>query len=113
MNEHMRSFRDLNANELDTRTLLRNAAEQATARHYEDFFIVDVDSHHYETEAVQGDRANTSRTRCCASEAQFQGMTRGGITSATGSYQELTGRITRYPLRRAEKVPPSRIATSR
>ena len=53
MNEHMRSFRDLNANELDTRTLLRNAAEQATARHYEDFFIADVDSHHYETEAVK------------------------------------------------------------
>jgi hypothetical protein len=28
MNEHMRSFRDLSPNELDTRTLLRNAADQ-------------------------------------------------------------------------------------
>ena len=81
MNEHMRSFRDLNANEFDTRTLLRNAAEQATARHYEDFFIVDVDSHHYETRSRQRDRGTISRTRFCGMNAKFQGMARGGIIS--------------------------------
>ena len=40
-------------------------------------------------------------------EAKFQGMARGGIASADGSYQELGGRITRYPRRRIEKVPPT------
>jgi predicted TIM-barrel fold metal-dependent hydrolase len=38
-------------------------------------------------------------------EMLFQGMSRGGITSESGSYQEIAGRITRYPLRKAEKVP--------
>ena len=33
-------------------------------------------------------------------------MSRGGITSETGSYQEITGRITRYPAAQDEKVPP-------
>ena len=40
-------------------------------------------------------------------EARFQGMSRGGITSENGSYQEIMGRITRYPKRRTEKVPPT------
>ena len=39
-------------------------------------------------------------------EAKFQGTSRGGISSETGSYQELAGRITRYPERKNEKVPP-------
>src|SRR3954452_10656438 len=105
MNEHMRSFRDLSPNELDTRTLLRNAAEQAAARHYENFFIADVDSHHYETEAVK-EIAQYIENPVLRQEMLFQGMSRGGITSESESYQKLTGRITRYPLRRSEKVPP-------
>jgi hypothetical protein len=48
-----RDFRDLASEEFDTRTLLRNAAEQAVVRKYEDFLIVDTDSHHYETEAFK------------------------------------------------------------
>jgi predicted TIM-barrel fold metal-dependent hydrolase len=104
MNEHLRSFRDLSPNELDTRTLLRNAADQAVARHYEDFFIADVDSHHYETEAIK-EIAQYIENPVLRHETLFQGMSRGGITSESGSYQEIAGRITRYPLRKAEKVP--------
>ena len=48
-----RDFRDLASEEFDTRTLLRNAVDQAIARKYEDFLIVDTDSHHYETEAFK------------------------------------------------------------
>ena len=106
MNEHMRSFRDLSPQELDTRTLLRNAADQAVARHYEDFFIADVDSHHYETEAIK-EIAQYIENPVLRHETLFQGMSRGGITSESGSYQEIAGRITRYPLRKAEKVPPT------
>src|SRR6202012_5920165 len=52
-NQANRDFRDLASEEFDTRTLLRNAADQAIARKYEDFLIVDTDSHHYETEAFK------------------------------------------------------------
>ena len=105
MNEHTRSFRDLSAEDFDTRTLLRNAAEQAIERHYEDFFIVDVDSHHYETEAFK-EIAEFIEDPVLRNEAKFQGTSRGGISSETGSYQEIAGRITRYPERKNEKVPP-------
>src|ERR1700743_3227619 len=40
-----RDFRDLASEEFDTRTLLRNAVDQAIARKYEDFLIVDTYSH--------------------------------------------------------------------
>ena len=45
MNVHSSNFRDLAAAEFDTTTLLAHAAEQAAARRYEDFCIVDVDCH--------------------------------------------------------------------
>ena len=38
--------------EFDTTTLLEHAAKQARQRNYQDLFIVDVDSHHYETESM-------------------------------------------------------------
>ena len=94
MNEHTRSFRDLPAEGFDTRTLLRNAAEQAIERRYEDFFIADVDSHHYETEAFK-EIAEFIEDPVLRNEAKFQGSSRGGISSESGSYQEISGRITR------------------
>src|SRR3954470_18257300 len=106
MNQQAHSFRDAKPDEFDTRTLLRNAADQAIERHYEDFFIVDVDSHHYETEAFK-EIAEFIESPVLRQEAKFQGMARGGITSESGSYQELGGRITRYPMRSREKVPPA------
>src|SRR5262249_5770199 len=106
MNEQIKNVRDLADEEFDTRTLLRNAVDQAVARRYEDYFIVDVDSHHYDTESFK-EIAEYMDNPVLREEAKFQGMARGGITSADGSYQELGGRITRYPLRRTEKVPPS------
>ena len=106
MNEQIRNVRDLATEEFDTRTLLRNAVDQAIERRYEDFFIVDVDSHHYETESFK-EIASYIRNPVVREEAKYQGMARGGITSDNGSYQELNGRITRYPKRRTEKVPPT------
>jgi predicted TIM-barrel fold metal-dependent hydrolase len=105
MNEHTRSFRDLSSETFDTRTLLKNAAEQAIDRRYEDFFIADVDSHHYETEAFK-EIAEFIEDPVLRHEAKFQGTSRGGISSESGSYQEIAGRITRYPERKNEIVPP-------
>ena len=65
---------------------------------------MDVDSHHYETEAFS-EIANFIENPVLRHEAKYQGMARGGVTSVDGSYQEIGGRITRYPGRKAEKVP--------
>jgi hypothetical protein len=99
-----RDFRDLASEEFDTRTLLRNAVNQAIDRKYEDFLIVDTDSHHYETEAFK-EIAEYIDDPVMRYEAKFQGHSRGGFTAETGSYQEIAGRITRYPQRKNEKVP--------
>ena len=53
MDTHDVSFRDLRHDEFDTPSILGHAAEQAVKRKYEDFCIIDVDSHHYETESMQ------------------------------------------------------------
>src|SRR5882757_6992843 len=88
MNELSRHVRTLATEPYDTRTLLKNAVEQAIERRYEDFFMVDVDSHHYETESF-AEIVNYIRNPVIREEAKFQGMSRGGITSDNGSYQEL------------------------
>ncbi len=49
-------FRRMEVEEFDTTKLLAHAAKQATERGYKNFPIVDVDSHHYESEF---DRRNT------------------------------------------------------
>lgn len=105
-NKANQDFRDLASEEFDTRTLLRNAAEQAIVRKYEDFLIVDTDSHHYETEAFK-EIAEYIEDPVLRHEAKYQGTSRGGITSEGGMYQEIGGRITRYPQRKNEKVPPT------
>jgi uncharacterized protein len=97
-------FRDLAVEEFDTTTLLSHAAQQAVARKYEDFCIVDVDSHHYESEAFT-DIADYIVDPVLRHEAKHQKMGRPGINHPDGSYQEMGGRITRYPGRSKEKTP--------
>src|ERR1700704_4659129 len=106
MNVHANNFRDLAAAEFDTTTLLAHAADQAIERRYEDFCIVDVDCHHYETEAFN-EILQYIEDPVIRHEAKYQGTARGGIASADGSYQEIGGGTPRYPGRRIEKVPPT------
>jgi uncharacterized protein len=96
--------RDLATEEFNSTTHLRHAAQQAEARGYDDILIVDIDSHHYETEAFR-EITDYIDNPVLRMEAKFQGFTRGGIASTDGSYQEMTGRVTRYPLRKTESVP--------
>src|SRR5262245_51604040 len=100
------SYRDVNLDEFDTRIALANAAEQAAARRYEDFLIVDVDSHHYETESFP-EIAEYIEDPVLRHEAKFQGLSRGGLNQGKGSFQEMGGRIVRYAGRRKEKTPPT------
>jgi predicted TIM-barrel fold metal-dependent hydrolase len=103
------SRRDPAAEPFDTRTLLRTARLQARQRHYEDFLIVDVDAHHYETEHFT-EIAELIEDPVLRHLAVGKGRAGGGGASAAlipGAFgtQDMGGRITRYPRRREEKTP--------
>ena len=104
MTDQVHSFRDLPTEDFDTRILLRNATQQARDRHYENLFIVDTDSHHYEHEAFS-EIIEYIENPILRHEAKIQGMALGGIVSDNATYQGIGGRITRYPMRAREKVP--------
>ncbi len=90
----------------DTTQLLRKASEQAAERGFDDVLIIDVDAHHYETEAFR-EIAQYIDDPVMRQEALFQGAGSGGIMSDLGNYQSVMGRITRYPGRRQEQTPPT------
>src|SRR5580698_921371 len=100
------NFRDLSVEEFDTRTLLAHADQQAIQRRYEDFLIVDVDAHHYETDSY-AQICEYIEDPVMRDQAKYQGYGRTGITSGPGSHQNLPGRLTRYPGVHKEKTPPA------
>ena len=90
----------------NTTELLRKATDQAAERGFDDVLIIDVDAHHYETEAFR-EIAEYIEDPVMRQEALYQGAGSGGIMSELGNYQSVTGRITRYPGRRKEVTPPT------
>src|SRR5690606_6322009 len=96
--------RDLTTEPFDTFVHLTHARQQAEARNYDEFFIVDVDSHHYENEAST-EIASYVRNDVLRNEILYQGISRKGITTGFGQYQDLAGRLTRYSNRKKEQVP--------
>ena len=102
------SFRDLAVAETDTKTLLAHANQQSIQRRYEDFLIVDVDAHHYET-ASFAQICDYIEDPVMRQQAKYQGYGVGGISSATagGGYQNLMGRVTRSPRATTESTPPT------
>jgi uncharacterized protein len=99
-------LRDFSLEHYDTTQALAHAHEQAVQRKYEDFLIVDVDSHHYESEAFS-EIAEYIEDPVLRQNAGHQALTKPGIDTGNGSFQELNGRIIRYRGRRKEKVPPT------
>ena len=95
--------RDPGHEKFDTRRLLANAQQQAEDRRYEDFMIIDADSHHYETGSYKEifDYIEDPVMR-----DQFV-YTKGATMQprSTGGYQEMAGRITRYQHRATEQAP--------
>ena len=98
------SLRDHSLETFDTPTLLAHATEQSIKRKYEDFSIVDVDSHHYESDCFT-QILDYIEDPVMRADAKHMGMRDGGITSSRGSYQEMAGRVTRYKGRAKEKTP--------
>jgi uncharacterized protein len=99
------TYRDVSVSQVDTPTILKNATDQAAKRRYEDFCMVDVDSHHYETDSFQ-DILKYIEDPVMRHQALFQGIGRGGLASPRGNYQEMAGRVGRLTARRNDKVEP-------
>jgi hypothetical protein len=83
---------------------LEHASQQARARNYQDFLIVDVDSHHYENEHYKEvyTYIESPVMRMEAMESVNRGGRSGFLNSQVG-YQGLSGRITRSNLRKHYK----------
>ena len=99
--------RRMSFEDLDTTTLLAHAARQARERNLHEFLIVDVDSHHYENESFRDiiEYIEDPVIRQLA-QAASQGTGAASMLVPAVGYQDLGGRITRYPLRKTEKIPP-------
>ena len=99
-------YRKMAVEEFDTSKLLAHAARQASERGYGKFPIVDVDSHHYELESFQEileymDDPVLQQLAMSASQATSKG---NGVMPGGVGYQDMGGRVTRYPLRKMEKA---------
>jgi len=98
-------FRRMAVEEFDTTKLLAHAASQARERGYERFPIVDVDSHHYESESIGEileymDDPVLQQLGLSARQANAKSV---GMLPAGVGYQDIGGRVMRYSLRSLEK----------
>ena len=68
--------------------------------------IVDVDAHHYEGENYDEflPYMENDVLRQLAMSGRMKGMARANVTPAQVGYQDMGGRVTRYPLRSSEKT---------
>jgi uncharacterized protein len=96
--------RRVSAEELNTSRLLAHATKQARARKFDDFLIVDVDSHHYESERM-AEILPFMENDVLKQLAMMQGAkSLRTLMPAQIGYQDMGGRVTRYPLRASEKT---------
>ena len=98
--------RKLRFDEYSATKHLEHASRQARERNYQDFLIVDVDSHHYENESykeVFGYIDNPVIRRAAIESTKRPG--RSSMMNTQVGYQDIGGRITRHELRKYEKVP--------
>ena len=96
----------LKVDEFDTAQLLENAARQRDRNGLADVFIVDADSHHYETEAVGEllDYIEDPVMKQLSMSALGVARKSRGFPYSRVGYQDMGGRITREPLRGLERV---------
>ncbi len=96
--------------ELNTSRLLAHARKQAQARKLDDVLIVDVDAHHYENESLDEFlpfMANdVLRQLVLAGRAKGRGSV---VPNLAVGFQDMGGRITRYPMRSSEKTAQGKL----
>jgi uncharacterized protein len=100
-------FQGMTVQEFDTTKLLSHAARQSRDRNLQDYFIADVDSHHFETESMAEilDYIEDPVMRQLAKGTAARGYAAGLFPGSVG-FQDMGGRVSRYPLRGMEKTPP-------
>ncbi|HEY2758719.1 MAG TPA: amidohydrolase family protein, partial [Pseudolabrys sp.] len=103
-------FRRQAVEEFDTSKLLAHAAKQGAERGYKNFPIVDVDSHHYELESFHEilEYMEDPVLQQLAMSASQSGAKGNGVMPGGVGYQDMGGRVTRYPLRKMEKAEGDR-----
>jgi len=91
--------------ELNTSRLLAHARKQAVKRKLDDMLIVDVDAHHYENENFREflPYMENDVLRQLSLASLGKGG-RGGVMMSNVGYQDMGGRVTRYPMRASEKT---------
>ena len=96
----------LKVDEFDTSQLLTNASRQRDERGLQDVFIVDADSHHYETESVGEllDYIEDPVMKQLSLSALGVARKSRGFPYSRVGYQDMGGRITREPLRGLEET---------
>jgi uncharacterized protein len=96
--------------ELNTSRLLAHARKQAQQRKLDDVLIVDVDAHHYENESLDEFlpfMANdVLRQLVLAGRAKGRGSV---VPNLAVGFQDMGGRITRYPMRSSEKTAQGKL----
>jgi predicted TIM-barrel fold metal-dependent hydrolase len=99
--------RRVTVEELNTSRLLAHARQQAHKRKFDDMLIVDVDAHHYENEHMK-DILPFMENDVLRQLSMAQGMKdgRGTLIPRQIGYQDMGGRVTRYPMRASEKTEP-------
>jgi uncharacterized protein len=96
--------RRVSVDELNTTQLLRHARKQAAQRKFDDILIVDVDAHHYESENY-GEFLPYMENEVLK-QITLSGRMKGrqSIVPSGIGYQDMGGRVTRYPMRSSEKT---------
>ena len=100
-------FRRMAVEEFDTSKLLAHAAKQAADRNYKGFPIVEVDSHHYESEAIDEilEYMDDPVLQQLARSARQASAKSVGVLPSGVGYQDMGGRVMRYSTRGMEKTP--------
>src|SRR2546428_13132629 len=91
--------------ELNTTRLLAHARKQAQQRKLDDVLIVDVDAHHYENESL--DEFLPFMENDVLKQLTLAGRAKGRgsvIPNIAVGFQDIGGRITRYPMRASERT---------
>src|SRR4051794_29384065 len=96
--------RRVSIDELNTGRLLGNARKQAHQRKFDDMIIVDVDAHHYENENYKEFLPYMENDVFRQLALAAQDRNRGTISPVNVGYQDMGGRVTRYPMRATEKT---------
>ncbi len=101
--------RRVSVEELNTTQLLAHARKQAVKRNLDDMIIVDVDAHHYENENF-GEILPFMENEVLR-QLTLSGRTKNRHTILPGGfgYQDMGGRVTRYPMRASEKTPGGKL----